>query len=52
MNKNTAAARYIYRQLTNAKAKLSTANSVEFDNLKRQFLNIEREAKQMGLFVG
>ncbi len=49
MNKNTAAAKVFSEQLTDIKAKLSTADSVEFDNLKRQFLNIQAEAKQMGL---
>ena len=49
MNKNTAAAKVFSEQLTDIKTKLSTADSVEFDNLKRQFLNIEAEAKQMGL---
>lgn len=49
MNKNTAAAKVFSEQLTDIKTKLSTADSVEFDNLKRQFLNIQAEAKQMGL---
>lgn len=49
MNKNTTAAKVFSEQLTDIKAKLSTADSVEFDNLKRQFLNIQAEAKQMGL---
>lgn len=49
MNKNTAAAKVFSEQLTDIKTKLSTADSVEFDNLKRQFQNIEAEAKQMGL---
>lgn len=49
MNKNTAAAKVFSEQLTDIKTKLSTADSVEFDNLKRQFLNIQAEAKQVGL---
>lgn len=49
MNKNTAAAKVFSEQLSDIKSKLSTADSVEFDNLKRQFLNIQAEAKQMGL---
>ena len=49
MNKNTAAAKVFSEQLSDIKSKLSTADAVEFDNLKRQFLNIEAEAKQMGL---
>lgn len=49
MNKNTAAAKVFSDQLTDIKSKLSTADAVEFDNLKRQFLNIQAEAKQMGL---
>ena len=49
MNKNTTAAKVFSEQLTDIKTKLSTADSVEFDNLKRQFLNIQAEAKQMGL---
>ena len=49
MNKNTAAAKVFSEQLTDIKSKLSTADAVEFDNLKRQFLNIQAEAKQMGL---
>lgn len=49
MNKNTAAAKVFSDQLTDIKAKLGTADSVEFGNLKRQFQNIQAEAKQMGL---
>lgn len=49
MNKNTAAAKVFSDQLTDIKAKLGTADAVEFGNLKRQFQNIQAEAKQMGL---
>lgn len=49
MNKNTAAAKVFSDQLSDIKSKLGTADSVEFGNLKRQFQNIQAEAKQMGL---
>lgn len=49
MNKNTAAAKVFSDQLTDVKSKLNTADAVEFGNLKRQFQNIQAEAKQMGL---
>lgn len=49
MNKNTAAAKVFSEQLTDIKSKLSTADAVEFTHLKSEFLNIEAEAKQMGL---
>lgn len=49
MNKNTAAAKVFSEQLTDIKAKLSTADAVEFTHLKSEFLNIQAEAKQMGL---
>ena len=49
MNKNTAAAKVFSDQLTDIKSKLSTADAVEFTHLKSEFLNIQAEAKQMGL---
>lgn len=49
MNKNTAAAKVFSEQLSDIKTKLNTADNVEFGNLKRQFQNIQAEAKQMGL---
>ena len=49
MNKNTAAAKVFSEQLSDIKSKLSTADAVEFTHLKSEFLNIQAEAKQMGL---
>lgn len=49
MNKNTAAAKVFADRLTDIKSKLSAAGSVDFNNLKREFNEIQAEAKQMGL---
>ena len=49
MNKNTAAAKVFADRLTDIKSKLSAADSVDFNNLKREFNEIQAEAKQMGL---
>ena len=49
MNKNTAAAKVFADRLTDIKSKLSAADSVDFNNLKRGFNEIQAEAKQMGL---
>ena len=49
MNKNTAAARVFADRLTDIKSKLSAADSADFNNLKREFNEIQAEAKQMGL---
>lgn len=49
MNKNTAAAKVFADRLTDIKSKLSAADSTDFNNLKREFNEIQAEAKQMGL---
>lgn len=49
MNKNTAAAKVFADRLTDIKSKLSAADSADFNNLKREFNEIQAEAKQMGL---
>lgn len=49
MNKNTAAAKVFADRLTDIKYKLSAADSTDFNNLKREFNEIQAEAKQMGL---
>lgn len=49
MNKNTAAAKVFADRLTDIKSKLSAADSADFNNLKREFNEIQAEAKQVGL---